>query len=111
MITPEEKKEIIDLAVEKALLMLPEVVGNLMTQHATLVKMNSQFYKDHPEFAGHKSVVASVMEKVDGQDTLAKYEDKLKTAIPEIKSRIALLGTLDMKTVSSNPDRNFNGVI
>jgi hypothetical protein len=109
--TEEEKKEIIDLAVEKALLMLPEVVGNLMTQHATLVKMNSQFYKDHPEFAGHKAVVASVMEKVDGQDTLAKYEDKLKAAIPEIKSRIALLSTLDMKTVSSNPDRNFNGVI
>ena len=43
--TPEEKEEIINLAAEKALLALPEVVGNLMAQQASFAKINSQFYK------------------------------------------------------------------
>lgn len=100
-------QEIIDKAVEKALLMLPEVVGNLMTQHASLVKMNSEFYKEHPEFSNHKDVVASVVEKVDGENPLLDYDEKLKKSIPEIKNRIKLLGTMNMKTVSNSPKRDF----
>ncbi len=103
-------QEAINRTVERCLLMLPEVMGNLMVEHATMVKMNSQFYKEHPEFAAHKDIVANVLEMIDGQDTLAPYERKLEKAIPEIKSRLLLMKGMDMKATSKNPDRNFNDV-
>ena len=109
-LTEEEKLEIIDRAVEKALLKLPEVVGNMMTQHAALVRMNSQFYAEHPEFANHKHIVASVIEKVDGEDTTADYKDKLARAIPEIRRRITLLTQIDMGKPPSHPNRDFTAI-
>ena len=109
MITEEEKQEIIDRAVEKALLMLPDTVGSLMAQQATYARLNSQFYKDHPEFVNHKEVVASVIEKVDGENPTIKYEEKLKKAEPLIRERIAMLDTLDMKE-AKQPSRDFKTI-
>ena len=60
MITEEEKEEIINKAVERALLMLPDTVGNLIANHVALSKLNSKFYADHPEFRDKKDIVASV---------------------------------------------------
>lgn len=110
MLTEEEKLEIIDRAVEKALLKLPEVVGNMMAQHASLVKINTQFYQDHPEFIDYKAIVASVIEKVDGENTLADYKDKLAKAIPEIRKRISLVGTMNMGKPSMNINRDFSAI-
>jgi len=111
MMTSEEKQEIIDKAVEKALLMLPEVFGNLMANHAAMAKLNSVFYKDHPEFKDKKDIVVSVIEMVEGRDPTAEYKDILKEAVPEIKKRISHISNLDLEKVSSSPNRNFNGEI
>lgn len=110
MITEEEKQEIIDKAVEKALLMLPEVVGNLMTQHIALSKMNTKFYADYPEFAGKKDVVASVLEMVDGENPFMEYEDLLKKAVPEIRKRINTVKNLDISKIDSHANRNFEAI-
>ena len=107
MITPEEEQRIIDKAVEKALLSLPEVVGNLMTQHSALVKMNSDFYKEHQEFVNHKDVVASVIEGIDGKYPLLDYKEKLEKAVPEIRQRIKTISSLDTASVSNHPKRDF----
>ena len=106
-LTDDEKNEIINLAVEKALLMLPEVVGNMMQQHATMNKLNSEFYSTYPEFRDHKDAVVSVVEKVDAENPFTKYEEILALAVPEIRKRIALVKSLDMNSVS-NPKRDFN---
>ena len=108
MVTEEDKQEIIDRAVERALLILPETIGNLMTQHAALAKLNSEFYKEYPEFREHKESVVAAMEKVDGENPLLKYEDKLKKAVPEIRERINLLKRLDMATAPTSPNRDFS---
>jgi len=102
-----EKQEIIDLAVEKALLMIPEVVGNLMAQNATYHKLNSKFYKDYPEFKDKKDIVTSVVEMLDGQNPGLEYEKILEKAVPEIRKRISLTGTLNMTTVSVPGNRSF----
>uniref|UniRef100_A0A6M3JFP2 Uncharacterized protein n=1 Tax=viral metagenome TaxID=1070528 RepID=A0A6M3JFP2_9ZZZZ len=107
MITEEEKQEIIDKAVEKALLMLPEVVGNLMAQHVALSKVNSKFYADHPEFKEKKEIVASIVEKIEGENPLMKYEDLLDKAIPSIRQRIKDAGNLSTDIVPTTLDRNF----
>lgn len=115
MVTEEERREIIEQAKEEILLALPAVVGNLMTSHAALAKINSEFYKTYPEFREHKSVVVSVLEKLDGDDPIGSYEEKLKKAVPLIKERIRVSGQLDMQRVPSEPNRSFkpsgNGVL
>lgn len=111
MVTPEERQEIIDAAVEKALLMLPEVVGNLMAQHVALSKVNSEFYSKHPEFRDKKDIVASVLEQIDGKNPLMPYEELLAKAVPIIQERIRLTGTLNTTTTNPETSRDFNGAI
>lgn len=114
-ITEEEKQAIIDEVIEKAtptitekvLLLIPEVIGNLMVNHISMAKLNKKFLDAHPEFKNHKEAVQSVVEMIEGRDPLAKYEDILKEAVPEIRKRIETMKKVDMKTISANPDRGF----
>jgi len=108
MIDEKEKEEIINKAVERALLLLPDTVGNLIANHAALSKLNSKFYADHPEFKDKKDIVASVVEMIEGRNPLSKYEDILKEAVPEIKKRIDTLQHLDMEKVKP-PNLDFKG--
>ena len=114
MITQEERQSIIDeaadKAVEKALLVLPEVIGNLVTDHISMNKINSEFYAKHPEFKDHKKSVASVIEKVNGENPLLDHKDLLDKALPEIRERIKTVGSLDMDNVSSNPNRAYESL-
>ena len=50
MLSKEEKEEIINKAIERALLALPEVIGQLMVNHAALFKINKAFYDKYPEY-------------------------------------------------------------
>jgi hypothetical protein len=111
MITEEEKQEIIDRAVEKALLMIPDVVGNMMSQHAVLSKINSQFYKDHPEFKDKKNIVATVIEEIDGKNPTMNYEEILKLAVPRIKDRLKTMSGLDMVSVTNRPERDLSRLL
>lgn len=110
MITESERQEIIDAAVEKALLLIPEVVGNMMTNHVAMTKINSKFYKDHPEFKDHKDAVVSVIEMIEGQDPTVEYKDILEKSIPEIKRRISTISKIDVKDISPRFNRDFSNV-
>ena len=99
MVTVEEREEIIGAAVERTLLSIPEVVGNLMANHAALHKINLQFYKAHPEFAGRKDVVQSVVEMVEGKNPVMDYEDILVKATPEIQKRLSMLKNVNVTDV------------
>jgi len=107
----EEKQELSALTTERDMVMLPEVVGNLITNHMTMVKINSEFYKDHPEFKDKKDVVAAVVEMTEGQHPLESYDELLKLALPEIRERINTMKTIDMENVNPNPERNFAEVL
>lgn len=100
-------QEIIDKAVEKAMLVLPEIVGNLITQHVTLSKLNSEFYSGHPEFRDKKDIVASVVEMLDGENPLMDYKDLLIKAVPKIRERIAETKNLNVIDISPDVNRDF----
>jgi len=100
-------QEIIDAAVEKALLAIPEVVGNLMAQHATYNKLNSQFYSDHPELKNKKEVVAAVIEMMDSQNPGIEYSKLLEKALPEIRKRVAMTDNMSVTSISPNLNLNF----
>ena len=109
MLDKEERDSIINEAVEKALLLLPQTVGSLMANQAALFKLNKEFYEKYPDFAGHKQVVAAVLEKVDGDIPLASLEEKYEKAVPLIRERLKTIGSLEMKT-ATEPKRTTNGV-
>ena len=104
MVTAEEREEIIVAAVERTLLAIPEVIGNLMVNHAMMAKINKEFYDKNKEFIPHKDVVRSVVEKVEGFNTVDDYDKILKDAVPEIKRVISTMKSMDTKTVPSKPN-------
>lgn len=113
MISPEERESIIaeavDRAVEKAMLRMPEEVGNLIVENAKLLELNRDFYNKHPEFKQHKRSVASVVEKISAAEPSRKIEDILadhKTAT-QIRDRINTVKGLDTENVTSTPNRSF----
>lgn len=112
MVTEEEKKEIIEAAVEKALLMLPEVVGNLMANHVALAEMNTEFYKNNPELRKHKELVATTVEAIEAEHPYLDYKEILNKAVPEVKKKIKMIDKLDTETVPKSKeglkDRKFN---
>jgi uncharacterized protein with HEPN domain len=110
MITEEEKEEIINKAIERMLLIIPETIGHLMASKATQHKINQKFYADYPEFKDRKDAVASVVEKIENENHGLSYDEILKKSVPEIRKRIATTNKLDMK-VSQNPNRDFKSIL
>ena len=106
MITEEERQSIINEAIEKALLALPEVVGNLIMNQVNLVKMNKIFYDKFPEFSTKKDIVQAVVEKVEEDYPGTDYEEILKQAVPLIRERIKVTNSLTFKDVKK-PNRNL----
>ena len=99
MITQGEKQEIIDAIVEKFLLILPGVIGNLITHHVALSNVNKRFYDRYPKFKDHKDIVAATIEDIEGDGTFEGYEKLLEKAVPRIEKNIKIKLGLDMKTL------------
>lgn len=107
MISEEERQEIINAAVEKAILLLPEVVGNLITNQVNLLKLNRTFYEKFPEFSTSKDLVAQVVEKVEGDNPGLDYAKILEQAVPIIKEQMKTIKSLNVTTVSK-PNRKLD---
>ena len=107
----KERQSIIDeatnKAIERTLLVMPEVIGNLITDHVAMAKINAEFYKAYPEFKDHKESVASVIEKINGENPLLDHKDLLGKAVPEIQRRIETVKSLDMTSIPSTPNRSY----
>ena len=103
------KEEVVNEVVEKVLLMLPEIMGSLITNHMAKIKLNKDFYLSHPEFKDNKDIVASVIEMVEGLDPTVDYEDILHNAVPEIKKRLGQVKDLNFKP-APKLNRSFNDV-
>ena len=109
MIDVEERESIIRETLERAMLLLPELVGNLLTSHIATLKLNKKVFDENPEFQKHKGIVASVLESIEGQNVGMKYEEVIKKAIPVIKQQIGMVSGLDTTTVT-RPSRNLSGI-
>ncbi len=100
MITEEEKTEIINLAVEKALLMLPDVVANLAANHSEMMSIKKEFFEKNKDLVDHKDITASVIESIESQNPGMSYREVLRKSIPIIRDRLLTVKGLD---VSSAP--------
>jgi hypothetical protein len=103
VITEEERQSIINEAVEKALLKLPEVVGNLLMNQANILRLTRTFYEKNPELTNSKDIVASVIENLEGNNPGLKYEELLEKAVPLIKEQIKTTSSMDFKSINKPP--------
>lgn len=117
MITQEEHNKIVQEVIESVLLRMPEVIGNLMSHHAMVNKINKEFYEKNKDFLAHKDIVAAVIESLEGKNPAKKYEDIVQEAIPEIRQKINTMKSLNTTSINSAPSRSMpidlsnNGVL
>ena len=107
MISEEERQSIVNEAVEKALLVLPEVVGNLMMSQARNQKLIKDFYDKHPDLVSNEHIVAATVEQVEGNNPGLKYEEILAKSVPLIRERLRSSKLLDTKN-PGRPNRNLS---
>ncbi len=107
--TPSEREQLIEETIERLLLRLPEVVGNLMSDHALNLKLNKEFYQKHSEFQSHKDVVVSVVEQVEGLNPLKTYQEILDLAVPRIQETIRVKSGLSLDKPVGFPSLQTNG--
>ena len=105
----EDREKLIQEIIERMLRILPEVVGNLMTAHATNARLSEEFYKSYPEFKSHKDIVRESIAKIDLENPSMGYEDILKKAIPSIREGIKAKGGVSMIRPSERPPIDLNG--
>ena len=107
-ITEEQITMIVDRAVEKTLLLIPEVIGSLITHHVSVNKINKEFYEKHPDLRLHKETVVSVIEQVEGSNLPMDYQKLIEKALPIIKERVETTTSMDLTNVSV-PTLDYNG--
>ena len=99
MITEEEKRELITEIKLELIYDLPKIISNLMESHALTSKTNKKFYLDYPEFKGYERVVAAVVEKHEGLNTLEDYPTVLEGSLDDIRATIKNVKKMDMDKV------------
>lgn len=102
-------EEIIQKTIERMLKILPEIVGNLMTSHASNMRLNKEFYEKYPEFKLHSDIVREAIAKIDLSNPTMDYEDILKKAIPFIREGIKIKNTVNMQRPTEKPALDLNG--
>ena len=99
MLNNTERNNIVEECLEKMLLKLPEIVGNLIQHQVMMNKINMEFFSQHPEYRDHADIVTKVVQKTEGLNTLMNYHDILNRAVPEIDAHIKTLKSLNVKDV------------
>jgi hypothetical protein len=86
--TEQELDIIANKVIERVLLRMPEVIGNLIREQALINKLNKKFYGKNPEFKDSLPLVVSILEKLETDNVGVEYEKLLEMATPIIKERI-----------------------
>ena len=115
--TPEEKeqfyrefKERMFLEFQELMyLNMPDIIGNLINQHMRDYKTRETLFSKRPEFRKRPDLVASVLKRVEGENTLLGDDKIIEKALPEIDKLLKDVKLLDMKTVPKRPDLHTHG--
>lgn len=88
----EVLERVYNKAVEKALLMLPEVVGRLGKRNEIITSLLKQFLSENKNFLNHKELVLQVVQEIEIKNPSLKFDEILLLAKPTIEQKIKLLG-------------------
>lgn len=112
-LTKEQMDKIVYQVTEKVLLRIPEVLGNLMQNKAATMKLYEKFYAENPDFKSDPLAVRSVVAKNEQANPDKTYKEILDLSVPEIKQRMSINNSLDIKKVKKIDELSLttNGVI
>jgi hypothetical protein len=108
-LTKEEKDELFLEFQERFLLSMPDIIGNLITQHMNNMKIKEAVLSKDPDFKKHPKLVASGLLNTEGNNPLLSQEEIVEKAVPLIKKLIADSKSLDMKDIPKVPDTGTHG--
>ena len=109
MITNEEKEQIILAVIERVLVKMPTVIGNLMAKHAEVQQEKKKFFDLNKDFLPYTDLISDVVQKIEGEDLTKSYSEILNEATPEIRKRISLLNSLNIKDVNKPIEQKIIG--
>jgi len=101
---------------EKVLLRMPEVIGNLMMNHAEVNKLTKDFYGKNPSFKNDPVSVKSVISALEQDNAGMKYDKILELSEPMIRERMITVKSLNIKDLPKKEELdlsfdNSNGVL
>lgn len=112
MVTTEERNEIVNEALEKFMLLIPqiaEIMSKNVERALAMQAHKTKFYADHKEFEAYKDVVAKVLQSLDDKHPGIAYKELTDKAIPLIQFEIANKGRLNL-TKPEKPTREMLNV-
>jgi len=111
ILSNEQMDQLVFDITEKILLRMPEVLGNLIKEHASMKKLTDSYLDENPNFKGHSLIIQKVLEKLEETNSGLAYEKLLVLATPKIKQQIALSSGCDTENVKKKDelDITING--
>jgi hypothetical protein len=102
------EERLINIAVERALLLMPEAVENMIRQKTMTREMAKKFFEDNKEMSAHIDLVQKTIEQVEMDNPGIPYSRILEKATPLVKERLLTLSQVDFNPVSERPDPVLN---
>jgi hypothetical protein len=99
----EREEQLINAAVERALLLMPEAVQNMIMNTTMTRDMAKKFFDENKSFSGHVDLVQAVIEKTEMDNPGVPYSKILEMATPTIKEKLLTVGKLDYQTPVYKP--------
>ena len=98
----------VDKAVEKAVLLLPEVMSNLLQEKVAMQKLAKEFYAANKDFNAHKDIVGTTLEELETAEPGKQYKEILDKATPIIKKRIKDITLSDITNTTAPTNLTLN---
>ena len=99
----EREEQIINIAVERALLLTPEAMQRMIIHKTILRDLTRKFYDENKDFTGHEDLVNSLIEKTVLDNPGLPLDKILSLAAPLIREKMAALTTMNFKPVDTKP--------
>ncbi len=104
----EEMDKIVFQCLEQILLKMPEVIGNLMKEHESAIKINKKLFGDNPEFKDNLELVRPIIDKLEKDNIDLTYEEIIDKAAPIIKERLKIAANCPIETKPDKESLNLN---
>lgn len=90
MLTEQEKEDLVNRTLEKVLLRLPEVVGNLMKELGAKTKLLAYFQRTYPETKKNPELVAKMLEQAELENPGLDYKQLLDKVGSEVSDKLVI---------------------
>jgi hypothetical protein len=100
----EREEQLVNIAVERALLLMPEAVQNMITSKTMTRELARKFFAENKDFSEHLDLVQAVIEKTELDNPGVPYSKILEMATPLVKEKLLTIGKTNFQPVPNRPN-------